>query len=319
MSINAFLKPGSGIGVLCLAASAGFLVSNVRGAAVIGGFNDARGGTFAIASGSALQTVRASILDKFPGTTFSGSGTITSTYLAGVDVLFLSSARAGNSAIAPLSADEKSALRAFVEQGGTAILLVDNDTFAGAASDAANESLIDPFGVDVTGTGLAWPQGATVLNPLAPPICSGPFGSTASWQVGWTGWFNGVPAEAVVLGTINQSTLPGLLYFPRHALAACSGGVVIFSDSTSFADGYFAPGSGADILMANSIAVALQPSCVAGQCGDIDGDGQVNGADLGILLAAWGTGDRSADLNADGVVNGADLGILLSNWGPCEG
>lgn len=46
--------------------------------------------------------------------------------------------------------------------------------------------------------------------------------------------------------------------------------------------------------------------------GDLNGDGTVNGADLGLLLAAWGTPD--GDLDGDGDTDGADLGILLSNW-----
>jgi len=52
---------------------------------------------------------------------------------------------------------------------------------------------------------------------------------------------------------------------------------------------------------------------------DLNGDGVVDGADLGILLSNWGTPkgakNLKADLNADGVVDGADLGILLSAWG----
>ena len=47
--------------------------------------------------------------------------------------------------------------------------------------------------------------------------------------------------------------------------------------------------------------------------GDLDGDGQVNGADLGLLIASWG-GAGSADLDCDGVVDGADLGLLISAW-----
>lgn len=55
-------------------------------------------------------------------------------------------------------------------------------------------------------------------------------------------------------------------------------------------------------------------SCI----GDIDGDGQVNGADLGQVLAKWGDCPECAeDLNGDCVVNGLDLGVLLSVWGPC--
>jgi hypothetical protein len=47
---------------------------------------------------------------------------------------------------------------------------------------------------------------------------------------------------------------------------------------------------------------------------DLNGDGVVDGADLGLLLGAWG-GSGPADLNGDGVVDGADLGLLLGAWG----
>ncbi len=48
---------------------------------------------------------------------------------------------------------------------------------------------------------------------------------------------------------------------------------------------------------------------------DLNGDGVVDGADLGILLSAWGRCvGCTADLNGDGVVDGADLGVLLSAW-----
>ena len=47
---------------------------------------------------------------------------------------------------------------------------------------------------------------------------------------------------------------------------------------------------------------------------DLNGDGVVGGADLGLLLSVFGTNDAAADLNQDGVVNGGDLGILLSYW-----
>jgi hypothetical protein len=48
--------------------------------------------------------------------------------------------------------------------------------------------------------------------------------------------------------------------------------------------------------------------------GDLNGDGAVTGADLGILLGAWGSDDEIADLDGDGVVDGQDLGILLGAW-----
>jgi len=56
---------------------------------------------------------------------------------------------------------------------------------------------------------------------------------------------------------------------------------------------------------------------VASDCpADLNGDGVVDGGDLGLLLGAWGPCPGCpADLNRDGVVNGADLGELLASWG----
>ena len=53
------------------------------------------------------------------------------------------------------------------------------------------------------------------------------------------------------------------------------------------------------------------------QCpADLTGDGQVDGADLGLLLGAWG-GPGASDLTGDGNTDGADLGLLLGAWGAC--
>jgi hypothetical protein len=50
---------------------------------------------------------------------------------------------------------------------------------------------------------------------------------------------------------------------------------------------------------------ALVPLCLA------------DGADLGLLLGAWGGEAQPADLNVDGTIDGADLGLLLGAWGDC--
>jgi fermentation-respiration switch protein FrsA (DUF1100 family) len=57
----------------------------------------------------------------------------------------------------------------------------------------------------------------------------------------------------------------------------------------------------------------------ARQTPDLDGNGRIDGSDLGLLLSSWGTCGSlcPADLNRDGFVNGADLGILLNEWGSC--
>jgi formylglycine-generating enzyme required for sulfatase activity len=73
------------------------------------------------------------------------------------------------------------------------------------------------------------------------------------------------------------------------------------------------------LLPAVLVALAIAPAARAQSCaGDLNGDGVINGADLGQLLAAWGPcGSCAADVNANGVVDGADLGVQLGNWGEC--
>ncbi|MCP4835098.1 MAG: hypothetical protein GY895_10085 [Phycisphaera sp.] len=60
--------------------------------------------------------------------------------------------------------------------------------------------------------------------------------------------------------------------------------------------------------------------CDGGGCtADFNGDGEVDGADYGFLLVAWGEcGGCPEDLNGDGVVGGADVGDLLVQWGLCS-
>jgi hypothetical protein len=60
--------------------------------------------------------------------------------------------------------------------------------------------------------------------------------------------------------------------------------------------------------------VRTGPACAFA---DLNCDGAVSGADLGLLLGAWGTDGTpvGADLNGDGTVTGSDLGLLLGAWG----
>ena len=54
-------------------------------------------------------------------------------------------------------------------------------------------------------------------------------------------------------------------------------------------------------------------------CGaDFNGDFKVDGADLSILMAAWGDCEGCpADLNGDGMVDMEDLSLLQASWGIC--
>jgi len=61
----------------------------------------------------------------------------------------------------------------------------------------------------------------------------------------------------------------------------------------------------------------ITPWRIPGGCpADLNGTGAIDGLDLAILLAQWGT-NGSADLNGDGTVSGTDLTFILSAWGPC--
>ena len=49
--------------------------------------------------------------------------------------------------------------------------------------------------------------------------------------------------------------------------------------------------------------------------GDLNLNGDVDGLDLAILLAAWGTQNSIADIDLNGIVDGSDLASLLASWG----
>ena len=66
----------------------------------------------------------------------------------------------------------------------------------------------------------------------------------------------------------------------------------------------------------NQLKYAYAPAACPG---DLDGDGDTDQSDLGILLADWGCDDPvngcAGDLNGDDKTDQADLGILLADWG----
>ena len=63
-------------------------------------------------------------------------------------------------------------------------------------------------------------------------------------------------------------------------------------------------------------------SCDPCAAADIDGNGDINGIDLAIILDKWGTNGGkdypNADIDGDGTIAGADLAEVLGNWGACQ-
>jgi hypothetical protein len=68
-----------------------------------------------------------------------------------------------------------------------------------------------------------------------------------------------------------------------------------------------------DIQWDNACATAARAVCTScSRPGDLNGDGNVNSADLTMLLNAWGT--AAADIDGNGVTGASDLLVLLNNW-----
>ncbi len=126
--------------------------------------------------------------------------------------------------------------------------------------------------------------------------------ATDSGEVSSSLYSGGVPvAEHAVsgpFGSVSEShdlTLPAGMYTLRADAQGAADGDVFFAGN---ANGLFV------------IGLTVQDNCA----GDLDGDCDVDQADLGILLACYGVSD-CGDLDGDGDTDQADLGILLANYG----
>ena len=138
-----------------------------------------------------------------------------------------------------------------------------------------------------------------------------PFTSTSPAAMALTGTFS-IVGNAISLtsqGAINETVpvpaAPPLVSAPFDLPTILPAGQV----AHLLISGTFADGSsttvGSSSLVINGVPVPI--------IGDINGDGVVNGFDLGLLLSGWGQ-PGPTDLNNDGITNGFDLGVLLTNW-----
>ncbi len=69
-----------------------------------------------------------------------------------------------------------------------------------------------------------------------------------------------------------------------------------------------------DIYLENTDALNLGNPIDVACPGDLDGDGDTDQSDLGILLASYGI-DGTGDLDGNGDTDQSDLGILLADYG----
>jgi formylglycine-generating enzyme required for sulfatase activity len=188
----------------------------------------------------------------------------------------------------------------------------------------------------------------TTSCSLRPPVIESPLmpGPVAGAAVGFTA--SSVPPAAVGSQVQFRIAAVGDLDSVGEDLTLSVGGVslgtVIVGGGSAYcqlrASSVLVPASVFNAAIGSGIGVpfSLQASSLVGSCaaseasvtvsyvpdsacaGDVNGDGLVDGADLGILLTTWGQGCESpldADLNDNGTVDGADLGALLTAWGAC--
>lgn len=195
---------------------------------------------------------------------------------------------------------------------------------AGVSANLGNESVIGPgFNTDSVDADDGDIDG------------SGTFGHSffGNGQTGITFTFDpavlgGLPTQVGIVWTDGGGTVT----FEAFAAGGASLGVVgpaAFADNSFFGEtaedrffGVIHEGGVAQIKITNSsggIEVDhLQFSldeCTPSP--DINSDGHVDGADLGLLLGAWGgcpAGCCQGDLSPNGIVDGADLGLLLGAW-----
>jgi len=164
-----------------------------------------------------------------------------------------------------------------------------------------------------SGTPFIWTDADGMIEiPLPPNTSQGSARgvNSAGWAVGTAGGAFAVPflydGDTGLTHSL-QSLLPAGSGWDL-SMNTSSSALGISEDGVIVGTGLF---NGA--TRAYAMVPVRRPACPA----DLDGNGVVDGADLGELLALWGTADGSADLDGNGVVDGADLGELLAAWGDC--
>lgn len=220
-------------------------------AIVFGGWNEERAAGFALDAPLATAGILGTLEPEFPGITVVTTKTLTPEFLAGVDVLLLSTADSFSSIIDPLTTAESKALYNYVLNGGAAILLADG-TFTGGVA-AVNDSMTALFGVHVGGftSGIQTAVGASKTHP----IIHGPYGEVTDMGTFYPGSITDLGPYAISIGEL--STDPFLAVIPAHALSPLSGPVVIIGDPAPYVPGLY---GNTETLLLNTFAFIPEPS-----------------------------------------------------------
>ncbi len=192
-------------------------------------------------------------------------------------------------------------------------------------SGPANDSCGSPTAATL-GSTVFDSAGATLDLIAVPTQCNeGAAGLVGDVWFRFTGVCDGV-ARASTCGTVNFDTK--ILVYEMGAcptsaldLHACdddTAGCALGSSQVEFSmiqgQDYLIRLGGRTSTGSGSLTMSLV-SCGTPCPADLSGDGNVDGVDIGILLAGWG--NSSGDINGDGTTDGIDLASLLSGFGAC--
>ena len=120
------------------------------------------------------------------------------------------------------------------------------------------------------------------------------------------GWYNSNPANLQGFTDVDGRVLIGRFTIVPTAAED------VFSATASLTFAGYPDGATQQQTASTAVAWPVSP-CPA----DFDGNGVVDGADLGFILLDWGTASPASDLDGSGIVDGADIGLMLLDWGGC--
>lgn len=192
-----------------------------------------------------------------------------------------------------------------------AVLLVNGSVQSGSAGDTR-----DYFTITV-------PDGATLEAMRLVTYVDGSTGNDANTGYAMIdeGTSSVVPSNSTTLSFLGGSRL-SRFYFPDSTVNMLAG----FAAGSQGGSGFSLPLGPGDYTInvqqtggqQNVYGIRLEFDGIEAPCPvDLDGNGSVDGGDLGLFLGVWGTSPCAFDLDGDGSCNGADLGILLGSWGGC--
>ncbi|MHC4911132.1 MAG: GC-type dockerin domain-anchored protein, partial [Planctomycetota bacterium] len=172
--------------------------------------------------------------------------------------------------------------------------------------------------VDIDNAGLF--DASAILDPTGYVYINGAYTQAATGRL-VVDIEGAAPTDRDVYETSLGATLAGEIYVELHAgytpvigqtfdVFTANGGVSGSFDAVVGEPGFEVSQLGNTIVL-EYVGVAECPA-------DLSGDGVVDGADLAMLLAAWGGASKTADFTGDLMVDGADLAVLLAAWGGCS-